>query len=194
MHGYSIILTFAQLDPRTVWLREEFGSRAYFPDSSNTEFVIDVDNPPFGLIVEGQPNTTMPASQNGQGVPVAVPQSSSSASAPPPFKPVFPRKSLTATVKITRATLTYGASGKAEFARLDQAFFEISEENANVPYLTNAVQQKWGQEYKIVTNDGLDIDDSSGTAGMQLITNKSSTPFSKELSPICICIRAINRS
>ncbi len=158
-----------QLDPRTVWLREEFGSRAYFPNTSNTEFVIDAESAPFSLIVEGssQPVASTSASH---GVPVAVPHASSSTSALPPFRPTFPRKTHTATVKITRASLTYNASGKSEFARLDQAFFDISEDNANVPYLTNAVHQKWGDEYKIVTNDGLPIEDSSGTTG-RLIAN-----------------------
>ena len=99
-----------------MWLREKYGSRAYFPNSSNTEFVINAENPPFSLIVEGQPIATTPASQNGQVVPVAVPQSSSYTGAPPPFKPVLPRKLPTATVKITRTTLTYSASGQPEFA------------------------------------------------------------------------------
>ena len=32
-----------QLDPSMVWLREESGSRAFFPDSQNSRFVLNDD-------------------------------------------------------------------------------------------------------------------------------------------------------
>ena len=44
-----------QLHPSTVWLREEFGSRAYFPDVMNTTFGLphDIGRVSVSLVVEG---------------------------------------------------------------------------------------------------------------------------------------------
>ena len=52
-----------------------------------------------------------------------------------------------------------------EFDRLEQTFVSIDESSTNINTITNAVQKKWGADYIIVTGDGLQIDDSSGTQG-----------------------------
>ena len=56
-------------------------------------------------------------------------------------------------------------NGKAEFSGENQTFISISEANANVHFIQNVVQQKWGRSYVLVTSDGLPIEDSSGTQG-----------------------------
>lgn len=35
-------------------------------------------------------------------------------------------------------------------------------------YVTNAIQNKWGQDHVLVTGDGLPIEDYSGTKGNSL--------------------------
>ena len=42
---------------------------------------------------------------------------------------------------------------------------DVTEATANLHYVSSAVQRKWGQEYTLVTSDGLKVDDSSGTKG-----------------------------
>ena len=44
--------------------------------------------------------------------------------------------------------------------------FDVTEATANFHYISSTIQRKWGQEYILVTYDGLKLDDSSGTQGM----------------------------
>ena len=61
--------------------------------------------------------------------------------------------------------MTKLTNGKVEFQRLEQTHIVLEEQTANVQTVTNAVQQKWGAEFVVVTGDGLQVDDSSGTQG-----------------------------
>ena len=76
------------------------------------------------------------------------------------------RRVQTVIVKIVKATMTTGLNGKPEFTPLTQTFVDVTESTANTNYILNAVQRKWGSQYVIVTSDGLQIDDGSGTQGM----------------------------
>ena len=58
------------------------------------------------------------------------------------------------------------ASGKPEFTLQTQPFVDVTESTANVIYITSAIQSKWGSQYVLVTSDGLQIEDGSGTQGM----------------------------
>ena len=84
-------------------------------------------------------------------------------------RPIFSTKKTTsgATVKVTRATMKRCPNGKAEFSGENQTFISVSEANANVHFLQTVIQQKWGRNYVLVTSDGLPIEDSSGTQGLQ---------------------------
>ena len=68
-------------------------------------------------------------------------------------------------VKIIQASMRRLAGGKVEFGHIGQTFLDVTEATANVHYIGNAVQRKWGNEYILVTADGLQIEDSSGTQG-----------------------------
>ena len=95
-------------------------------------------------------------------MPVAV----QSVSARPAFMSVTGGKKLqTANVKVVQASLKRLASGKCEFVHLGQTFVNVNEANANVDYITSVVQRRWGSHYILVTADGLEIEDSSGTEG-----------------------------
>ena len=91
-----------QLDPLTVWLREEFGNRAFFPDAANSKFDLpsDVVRLSVSLIVEG--------------ADPAVPGTSSASSVPVTTTPIAPRQSFisagskklqTVNVKVVQASL-----------------------------------------------------------------------------------------
>ena len=56
-------------------------------------------------------------------------------------------------------------SWKLELSPQYQTFVDVMEATANLHYVSSAVQRKWGQEYTLVTYDGLKVDDSSGTKG-----------------------------
>ncbi|MDA8009024.1 MAG: hypothetical protein MPK75_04815 [Alphaproteobacteria bacterium] len=56
-------------------------------------------------------------------------------------------------------------SGKPTFSTLGQTFVEVTEATANVTFIKHAIQQKWGSEYTLVTADGLELEDCSGTQG-----------------------------
>ena len=75
------------------------------------------------------------------------------------------RSSQSVNVKIIQAKLFYDNNNKPEFEGNNQTFVEVSEETANINYILAAVQRKWGECYTVVTNDGLEIDDCSGTQG-----------------------------
>ena len=55
------------------------------------------------------------------------------------------------------------SSGKIDFSNIDQTFIDIIDATANVNYICGVIQRKWGNNYTIVTSDGLKIDDCSAT-------------------------------
>lgn len=57
------------------------------------------------------------------------------------------------------------ANGKFEFTSTGQAFIDVTDSTANVHYITNVVQKRWGADFQLVTADGLQLEDSSGTQG-----------------------------
>ena len=68
-------------------------------------------------------------------------------------------------VKVIQATMKRLSSGKCEFVHLGQTFVDVIESTANVNYIKSVVQNRWGSNYILVTADGLEIEDSSGTQG-----------------------------
>ena len=44
-------------------------------------------------------------------------------------------------------------------------YLELNESSANVTLIKAAMQCKWGQDFTIVSNDGVELEDSSGTEG-----------------------------
>jgi len=156
----------------TVWLKEEFGPKAFFPNSDNSSFNLtsDVGVSVSSFIVNGNPatqqiSTYTPGPSYSRSSNVVSPSVGGIT-----YKPIFSaKKSNSINVKIVQANVTKSATGKLEFHKLGQAFIDVSEVTANVYYILGVVQKKWGDDYVIVTGDGLKIEDSSGTQGM-LIT------------------------
>ena len=77
-------------------------------------------------------------------------------------RPIFSaKKEISVKVKVMQATLRRAPSGKAEFTRENQTYVTVSEATANVDYVSQAIQRKWGFNYVLVTSDGLKLDDSA---------------------------------
>ena len=159
-----------QLDPAIVWLHEESpGSRAFFPDSHNTRFLLndDVGVLITNLVAMGSPvPTTSPASSVPARMSAALAEPSTSGLHIPQAQFTASRKAQSTNVKIIQASMKRLANGKVEFLAQNQTFVDVTEATANLHYISSAVQRKWGQEYSLVTSDGLKLDDSSGTQGM----------------------------
>ena len=155
-----------QLDPSTVWLREESGSRAYFPDSQNTRFVLSDD---VGVLITELVAMGSPAPGTTSQSAVRVPSISSLSSEPSTSglqtHALSLRKNHSSNEKIIQASMKRLANGKLDFVPHNQTFVDVTEATANVNYITAAVQRKWGPDHVLVTSDGLQLDDSSGTQG-----------------------------
>ena len=157
-----------QLDPTTVWLQEEGpGSRAYFPNPQNTQFVLSDD---VGILITHVVAILMGSSAGGAALPVSRPSieslmSTASTSAAQPMQFTATRKPSTTNVKIVQATTKRLPSGKLEFIAQNQTFVDVTEITANLHYVSSVIQRKWGPQYVLVTSDGLKLDDSSGTQG-----------------------------
>ena len=54
---------------------------------------------------------------------------------------------------------------KPEFQCLSQLYTDITDTTANVDYILTIVPRRWGEDYTLVTNNGLELLDSPGTRG-----------------------------
>ncbi len=50
-----------------------------------------------------------------------------------------------------------------------QLYIDISEHTANVEHILREARGRWGDNYVLVTIDGLELQDSEGTKGMLFI-------------------------
>lgn len=149
-------MCFPQIDPATVYLREEFGQRAFFPDASN-EFHLPscVGVTIFSIVVEGSQHNVRPRNQTTSAV-VSMPGPSSG------NRPIFStKKEVSVKVQVVQATLKKSLSGKVDFTSENQTYVTVTEGTANLDYVSQAIQQKWGSQYVLVTSDGLKLNDST---------------------------------
>ena len=134
-------------------------------------FEFPTNGMPFTLIVKGRAeNTTNSFYTESPSVPIATPGSSgmSSGNNATPLRQIVPfakKGSNTINVKVVKAAMKHLGKGKVEFSSRGQTYIDVTDSTANVHYITNAVQQKWGTGFQLVTADGLALEDSSGTQG-----------------------------
>ncbi len=69
------------------------------------------------------------------------------------------------TTKIVKAEKKHSATGKIEFHQYEATYIDLKPSTANINYVQSCVQKMWGLEYTVVSNDGLQICDSSATRG-----------------------------
>lgn len=156
----------------TIWLKEVGGGRsAFFPNLRNERFNFTSDVGIFitSLAVEGSSRPRDPnlqpsqpgGSSSGGGSSSRV--LSISSNTPPMFKKSTGSSSCV-TVKVVYSTMKK-IGNKFSFKKLHQAFVKVVESTANVHYITHVVREKWNNNLVLVTNDGMLIEDGSGTKG-----------------------------
>ncbi len=164
-----------QVDPQVVWLRDEFGNKAFFPSPDNTEFEFsdEVGSTICSLLVEGvdrghgltamslKPHSTIPVASHSGVMPYSPLPGPSGVRT---FNSHV--KSKTCSARITKAFQKVMVNGKTDLLKLEQTFIDLTEETANVNFVNDAIQNRWGKEFVVCTSDGLPIEDSSGTTGM----------------------------
>ena len=159
------------MEPNSVWLKEEYGQKAFFPDRGNTcfHFTSDVGVTIKYLRVEGSPVQTLTST------PVPCSSNRFLNACQPGYRPVHGRKESGCNVKVIQADMVHKENKKVEFHKLGQVFIDVTEGTANINYISSVVQQKFGIDYVVVTADGLKIEDSSGTQGNHVIINHIQT-------------------
>ncbi len=157
-----------------MWLRTEVDNQAFFPAETG-KFRFD-GSYLYGsvLIVEG-PELQQSSSPVSRTISSTATSGDSGASAsfrttpmPPAFRTVIPSKvgkEHTVSVKIVKAKMEYFHSGKVNFEQISQMHIDLSEKNANVSYVLEEVQKRWGEDYRLVTIDGLQLEDCDGNQG-----------------------------
>ena len=156
-----------QVDPAEAWLRDEYDDISYFPNddgsfdlSNNTSFST--------LMVEG-PVISSANSRGGNLPRPSVTVNSTPYNLPPPpsFRSVVtPRRAQSFSLKIVKAKLTTNSGRKPTFQPLSQTYIELVESTANLDHILSILQRRWGAGYTIVTNDGIELEDSPATQGI----------------------------
>ena len=144
---------FFQLDPKSVWLRGA-DNQLYFPVNDKFSFPVSVGT----VDVEGTTASETPVSTPTPVVLSGTPSSQS------PQQCASSSRSKKFLVKIVKATCKV-ATNKPEFTPIEVGYVEITSATANVTYINQCIQDKWGDGYCIVSNDGLPIVDGAGTRG-----------------------------
>ena len=97
----------------------------------------------------------------------------SSSPLPTNFRSVMaPKRVQTFSLKLIKAKMCrigVGRCRKFEFQPVSQTFIELIEATANVDHILAIIRRRWGPDYILVTQDGLQIEDSPATQGSYIV-------------------------
>eukprot|EP00731_Ephydatia_muelleri_P007940 Em0004g278a len=182
-----------QLQPTSVWLRSAYSRRVFLTNESG-DFDLTSVTEYSVLEVEGVAITThadqpqlsatsltlssMGPSGNDSPGPSSVGFTSVINGRPPTARtrtsarkrkfsnPILAVSSFTLKVVVTRI-VSGNEEKKPVFQKYDQVFIPMEESSATLPFVLAAVRDQVGDEYIIVTPDGLEVRDSAGTRGFK---------------------------
>ena len=158
-----------QVNPAETWLRNDGSDLAYFPKADGTFDLSDVSQYCI-LTVEGPLlSSPLPSRSSNTARSISVSSTPSlpgpSTSMPGFHSVVAPKRPPTCTVKVVKANIVKAYRRKPEFVNISQTFVEVMESTANVTYVLGIIHKRWGQQYTLVTNDGIELADDSSTQG-----------------------------
>ena len=138
------------------------------PDA-NGEFNLPQNEIPYGTIlhVEGSDHSTMASGSNSTTLSSVA--GCSRQTLPSTFQSIIPAKrcnlSTRYSLKVVKATISGRAGNKPVFTSLEQIYVDLTDKTASAVTIKSAVQDEWGDDYTVVTSDGLEVKDSAGTTG-----------------------------
>lgn len=162
-----------QVDVSEVWLRNDVTDAALFPGPDgcfNEEDIADYST----LHVEGPDatSTDSPLPRRPSHLHQSSMTTSSISSTPPPYRSECPSRgsskkaAASFALRIIRARLlTKKNKKKVDFETLSATHFDVTDSTANVACILDCVRKKWGEDYTIVTSDGIELEDSPSTQG-----------------------------
>lgn len=168
-----------QLDPSSLWLKEKFGSNAFFPNANGEFDFTSVDArscPVIEVIGRSMDSRPQPAAFRPPAtLSSTAPACSSSSQSYHGFTSVVAQgrgrrsNDSSFTIKVVQARIRSITGGKPDFRKLGQAYIVATERQASVDFVLREAQSTFGDGYVLVTSDGLEIRDSPGTRGQLLI-------------------------
>jgi len=132
------------------------------------------------LVVEGPDiSAAAPALRTSNLPPPRPPSSVTVTSTPHPSTlppPVFHsvtapsyRRGATFSLKVVKATMLRKGRGKPDFEVSSQVYIELTEATAYLDYIVEVIHKHWGTEYILITSDGLELEDSPATHGIEVV-------------------------
>ena len=81
------------------------------------------------------------------------------------------------------------ANGKPSFEAITTMYVEVSNGKANLPNILENIHKHWGDEYTLVTNDGIELEDSPVTRGKGVGLH---SPPPHEMTTLYGCIHSLD--
>ena len=168
-----------QVDVSEVWLRDNVTDDAFFPELDGGFLIADIADYSV-LNVEGPESTSLssdsplprrPSQRSGSSMTTS--STIAPSPAPPSFRSVCPpgtKKTASFALKIIKAKVHKKNKKKLDFEVQSATHFDITDSTANVACILDCVKRKWGEDYVIVTSDGIEIEDSPSTQGKSRFT------------------------
>ena len=175
------------MEERSVWLRETFGSSCtFFPDHETGEFDLTGIDPytcpnmdVMGTSKSSSPDLPAPLRRDRDSTVSVDTGATPHQQAGPSghqdhhgFNFVLPNRGnrrsqdTSFSIKVVQARMSAGASAtRPHFQRLGQSYVVMTERQANVDYILRELRAEFGDGHVLVTSDGLEIRDSPGTRG-----------------------------
>jgi len=126
-----------------------------------------VSSQQFSAVAQYRPSTGGPVSS------LASPSSftSNSLSSGTSYRSVQYKKGCkSVSIKITKAEMKKSSgSKKPEFYATGQTYIELVDATANVEFVMGTIQKRWGNNFVIVSNDGLELEDVPATQGYSFV-------------------------
>ena len=149
----------------------------YFPNPSTQIFTLppEVRDGGIALVVEGAAHSVQ------QPLAISAMETVSTLSSiskrpcarkqPTVLPPCLEEKEKYTRIQVFRAKATKSPKGKVVYKEISQFFVKVSESTANVQFILSSLPKNWGKGFKLVTSDGLAINDSPGTQGTFISLN-----------------------
>ena len=123
--------------------------------------------------------SSTPGNHSGTPLHFSAPSTSSS------FQSVIaPRRVPSFSLKVIKANM-YRIGKKVEFQPHSQTFIELVDSTANVEHILGVIQRRWGSDYILVTQDGLQLEESPATQGNCIALEIALQPSYTRIMQLC---------